>query len=386
MNMIHRLLLACLLLMPAVMAYSAPAHDDLITIGADTSFPDAMNVIETRLKADTGRIIMDFSNYTGPIGIQINQIHWKAAFISILTANGMIYNETPKAWVVRPSPTAEEMKAQEEPPKAVVPDEVMIEVTIFEADETALKEVGVDWSTLTDGKVEISSNVYGGTRVTSDIFSLSATKSFDTSSGSVDVNALLKVFEANEMGHVIARPQVVVASGEEAEMQDGTNFSIKTKDEAGNITDKFFDTGTIVKCTPTVVEADSVKYIHLKAYVERSSAEPSAVSTTEKISKTSTIKLMYDGEETVISGLSNKEKSTIRHGIPILKDLPWWVLGIRYLTGYNKESTTTKEIIVILKASILPELKSRKMQRNDSENQIDHLRKQLPIMEDKLTK
>jgi type IV pilus assembly protein PilQ len=383
MNAIRRFAFM-LILLSAIMPALYAAADDLLSMGPETTFPDAMNVIETRLKAENGRIIMDFTEYSGPIGIQIDRLHWKSAFVSILTANDMVYIETPKAWLVRRAPTKEELKGLEGPAPVDIPDEVMIEVTLFEADATVLKEVGIDWSTLSNGQVDISTSVLGGTRVTSDIFSVSAAKTFDTGSGTVDLNVLFKAFEANEAGHVIARPQVVVNSGQEAEMQDGTNFSIKTKDEAGNVTDKFFDAGTIVRVTPTVVKVDSTKYIHLKAYVERSTAEPSTVSTTEKIAKTSTQKMMFDGEETVISALTNKETSVIRHGVPLLKDLPWWVFGLRYVTGYNKNSVSTKEIIVILKASILPDLAKRQMQQNNTKHQINNIRSEIPKWEEKL--
>ncbi len=36
------------------------------------------------------------------------------------------------------------------------------------------------------------------------------------------------------------------------------------------------------------------------------------------------------------------KEPTERVGIPFLKDLPWWVFGIRYLTGSDKAVTTKK--------------------------------------------
>ena len=62
------------------------------------------------------------------------------------------------------------------------------------------------------------------------------------------------------------------------------------------------------------------------------------ILTTTIINKTTakTQVLLLDGEETVIGGLFLNENTTVRTGIPFLKDLPWWVFGIRYLAGSDE--------------------------------------------------
>ena len=49
----------------------------------------------------------------------------------------------------------------------------------------------------------------------------------------------------------------------------------------------------------------------------------------------------------------------MRKGIPILKDLPPWFFGLCYLFGYNRTETAQKELIIIIKASILPDVFNR---------------------------
>ena len=46
-------------------------------------------------------------------------------------------------------------------------------------------------------------------------------------------------------------------------------------------------------------------------------------------------------------------------GIPILKDLPWWFLGLRYLFGYNSVKQQQNELIVILKAELVTPIAER---------------------------
>ena len=68
---------------------------------------------------------------------------------------------------------------------------------------------------------------------------------------------------------------------------------------------------------------------------------------------------MLNGEETVIGGLYQNEETTTRSGIPVLKDLPWWVFGIRYLTGSDVISVVKKELVIVIKVDLLPRLKER---------------------------
>jgi type IV pilus assembly protein PilQ len=43
----------------------------------------------------------------------------------------------------------------------------------------------------------------------------------------------------------------------------------------------------------------------------------------------------------------------------LLKDLPWWVFGLRYIFGYDRVSVTRKELIVLLKAELVPTIDQR---------------------------
>jgi type IV pilus assembly protein PilQ len=152
-----------------------------------------------------------------------------------------------------------------------------------------------------------------------------------------------------------------VLSGKEGYIQVGEDFSIKSTDEeTGEVTDKFFSTGTIMRVSPTIIEGDGEAAIHLVTMVEKSSATPGELSTIINRSTSQTELLMYSGEEQVIGGLYSTEETIVRSGIPFLKDLPWWVLGIRYLTGFNKKEHNVREMIIILKAEIVHSIADRK--------------------------
>jgi type IV pilus assembly protein PilQ len=174
---------------------------------------------------------------------------------------------------------------------------------------------------------------------------------------------LARTFSSYSLGEILSGPQVIVRSGEEGNIQVGQDFSIKERDFAGNLIDRFYHAGTIINVTPTVLTEQGVNFVHMDVRVERSSVVPSTVSTIVDKTEATTKLLLLDGEETIIGGLYSNETSNVRTGIPFLKDLPTWFFGLRYLFGYDKEQVTKKELVILLKAELVPTLQERITQK-----------------------
>ena len=75
-----------------------------------------------------------------------------------------------------------------------------------------------------------------------------------------------------------------------------------------------------------------------------------------------------------ISGLYFNSESSTRTGIPILKDLPPWFFGLRYIFGSDERRTIRNELAILLRADILPTLKERAAKRS-KENVLEIQRK-----------
>ncbi len=171
--------------------------------------------------------------------------------------------------------------------------------------------------------------------------------------------AVFKFFETNGIGEIISNPSIVVRDRNEGRIQIGSDFSVRTKDFAGNTTEKFFPTGTIIIVTPYIHKEGGLDYALLNISVERSSFSTSETTTEIKKTTAATQVLMLNGEETAIGGLFLNEEAIVRNGIPFLKDLPWWVFGIRYLTGYDQTIVRKKELVILLKTELIPTLQER---------------------------
>jgi len=179
--------------------------------------------------------------------------------------------------------------------------------------------------------------------------------------------------------------------GQEGRIQVGQDFSIKQRDFAGNVTDQFFSTGTILLVRPQIVEVGDTTLIYLELEAERSSAQPDPVSTVINKQQANTHALLLDGESTVIAGLYRTEESEVRRGIPILKDLPGWFFGLKYLFGYNSIDRQESELVVLLQAELEDplderiqrsfqskgELLSRKQQRH--RNDMEYISDESPV-------
>ncbi|HUF11264.1 MAG TPA: hypothetical protein VMO47_18220, partial [Rhodothermales bacterium] len=76
-------------------------------------------------------------------------------------------------------------------------------------------------------------------------------------------------------------------------------------------------------------------------------------------SRAQTDVLLLDNERTVIGGLYQTDETVDRAGIPVLRDLPWWVFGLRYIFGKETKITTHRELLMVLRARLIDGLPQR---------------------------
>jgi len=181
---------------------------------------------------------------------------------------------------------------------------------------------------------------------------------------------LFKFFEEENVGEIIASPNITVRDRIKAKLQVGSDISIKQRDFSGNVIENFYSTGSIIEVTPYVYSQEGIDYILLSINAERSSYVPDPQTTIINKTLANTQVLMLDGEETIIGGLFVNEETKIRTGIPFLKDLPWWVLGLRYVFGSDETRINKKELVILIKASLVAPLKERLAWPNTSKTPV----------------
>lgn len=368
--------------------------EEIISFDRRTPFPDALEVLTQYAQRFENRFIIDRSNVTGPIGVSLPPMHWKDALNYIMRVQNLVVLESDDIMEIVTEQAAREklgeangqakpqlgLRDGDRPAITTNTREIRINATFFEGSKRALREIGVDWSTITnnipanitdfvtesgsgdlpdpsfDGQF-VSVNAKGAQNVSQNVFN--SLINFGDVGGGIEVQALFSAFEADNLGQILATPSVKVMDGEEGRIQVGQDFSIKQRDFAGNVTDRFFSTGTILHVRPQIVEIGDTTLIYLDIEAERSSAQPDPVSTIINKQQANTHALMLDGESTVMAGLFRTEQSEVRRGIPILKDLPGWFFGLKYLFGYNSKDVQESELVILLQVELEESLDDR---------------------------
>jgi type IV pilus assembly protein PilQ len=339
-------------------SYVAP--EEIVSFSKTTVFSQALVIINDLSKKFLGKIIIDPISRSIPIGIDIDKMHWLTAFELILKEHNLWYDEF-QEYLKITSLVKDQTTMSEEERNAVVKfntREVVISAIFFEADDSKLRQAGMSWDIFRGkdlnarGKMSAADNRGGLLEI-----------QVDPNLEFGDVLAMFKTLESNQIGEVISSPQITVRSGEEGQIQVGSDIAITLRDFAGNSVTQFFSTGSIIKVNPEVIQHDSIDFIHLDLEIERSNTASGDIGLEIKKSKAQTSILLLDGEETVIGGLYVDEESHFREGIPLLKDLPWWFFGLRYVFGYESKSYIKKELLILLKAELLPTLAERAQRR-----------------------
>ena len=378
------LLIICGLIYPEVLtAQKIPkgtSGDQMVSFQPTTTFQQAIQVISLMSSQYEGKVVINPTGQKGPINVAIPPTHYRRALELLVKANGLEFVEKatyyeirkpkPRAARKKSTPTAKAQAPMEPEGFQLDTREVEISAIFFQGDRRSIAEVGIDWSALTGTASGDSMliNAISGTSVTQELFSIAANYTGVIGKTTTSFLAVLQAFEALNIGEIIASPSIQVLDGITGRIQVGEKFSIKQKDFAGNTIENFFDVGTILEVTPEVIESQDVTFIHLSISAERSAAFPDPVSTRIAKQTAATQVLLLDGEQTVIAGLFSEETVEVRKGIPILKDLPWWVFGIKYFTGFNSTDVVKKELVIIVKAKLVPTLSDRLERRHAKMN------------------
>lgn len=351
--------------------------DELVTLSTSVTFNQAVNLLSKVSEKSTGRKIVSTVQIDTAIGVELKNMNYFKALLILTKMAGLVYEEKPDIIIIK-RPVVNEVQRTKD--NYVSPDsrEIKISAIFFEADVNKERQLGVNWQTIfSNGNSNASGTLNGFTPSANPLnpsttsssssssnqispdFNINANTSFSAGGFSGQVSAVLRAFENDNIGDIISSPNVTVLDGSDARLQDGQDIDIKQKDFSGNIIDNFYSIGSIVLVTPHIISEDNLNYILLKIHVERSSFVPDATTTIINKTSADTRVVMVNGEETVIGGMYIDQVTKTRNGIPFLKDLPWWFFGLRYIFGYDDNLIVKKELVILIKASLVPTIKEK---------------------------
>lgn len=374
--------------------------EQLVSFSSSTPFGQFVSALNPIMESAMGKTVVDPADRSGPIGVPIAGMYFLDALEVVLEERGLTYRETDQYLIVEePSQRDGGQRRQtrsadtgREVPATARTREIEINAMFFEVNLTKARELGINWSEVLGGGTGgggaggigggsggVSGNAGGlGFELKTDRF-IDRIDEYVVGPDRIDFGTLtqiFRVFERENIGETIANPSVTVQSGQPGQIQIGSDIPIQIRDFAGNTTTEFVETGIIVDVTPTVLsdtvatdtsETQRVEFIHLEVDVQKSSGQPSPAGTVISKNQAETEALLLDNEQTVIGGLYSTEKSKDRKGVPLLKDLPKWFFGLRYVFGFTQSQVTRKELLIVLQAELKDPLPVR-ARRNFREN------------------
>lgn len=388
--------------------------DLLVSFEKDTSFDQFIKLINPLFEQELNKPVVDPKNRSGPIGTPISGMYFLDAFEKVLEANGLAFRETETAFLVREAKQTQETSAAptdttEELPATIGTREIRINAILFNLNLTKVRNRGLRWDEILGsaqgggggggqqgggggGGQQGGGGGGGGQQGGGGSYAIRTDNLFESVDNILQTpdqislstfRRFLNLIEQDNVGRTIANPQLTVQSGEQGSIQIGSDVPIQTTDFAGNTVTEFVSTGIIVDVTPTLISqpvadtagAPVVDFVHMDVRVEDSNSQPSAAGTIINRNQAETQVLLVDGEATVIGGLISTQKNVSRSGVPILKDLPGWVFGLRYIFGTKQTNVTKRELLIVLRAEVVDPLRARAKQKiND--NLLDQRRRQ----------
>ena len=360
--------------------------DQLVTLSANIPFNQAIALISKISEKTTGKKVISTVQIDSAVGFEIKNMNYFKALVVLVKSEGLVYEETPDLIIVKRAGTSSEVHTKDNYVSADA-REVKISAVFFEADVNKERQLGINWQTLLSGAngsvngnlngfvpanaQNSNSSTTGGTSTgtsgstgsttiqQSPDFNITGTANYNIGGFFGQATAIFKLFENENVGQIISSPNITVLNGTDARLQDGQDISIKQRDFSGNIIDNFYSVGSIVTVTPNIITDEGIRYILLKIHVERSSFVPDPTNTIINKTSADTRVVLLNGEETVIGGMYIDQTTKVRTGIPFLKDLPWWFFGLRYIFGSDQNQVSKKELVILIRASLVPTLKER---------------------------
>ncbi|TAK66239.1 MAG: hypothetical protein EPO24_01720 [Bacteroidetes bacterium] len=359
-----------------VRGYSS--QQEIVNMDSTTRMDQALLALSEMSKKFAGKAIIDLEKRTNPIGIDVINQHWRDALEMILTQNAMWYREDPDYLLVMTAEMARSLEGAQAPTvrkPTLESREVLITTTFISIDLTKSTNLGVDWSlNYTKDNDTLGFDMFGS--VAKSAFDVNYGRSFKRGSFS----SLLQFYSQNGIADVIASPRLSITSGDSGIAQVGQDISVPRRDVSGggnlSVSVQQIPTGTIVRVKPEIIHEDTIDFIWVDLEIERSFVVTTGELPIIDRNKTRTKLLLIDGEEAFLSGLYYNQTSIIRTGIPYLKDLPPWVLGLRYIFGSDETTINKRELAILIKVEILPSLRERSAKKGVSpENLLEKMRK-----------
>ncbi len=234
-----------------------------------------------------------------------------------------------------------------------------IEITakLVDVDASALRDLGIEWNIAPETPEFWKAPLPGGGAIHNNDRSLDLGAEQNTGIGSpanrltfgifkdwASIEGQLQMLEENRKANIISNPRITTVDNREAKIIVGQKIPLIVQDVAGNPVSQLQTIGIQLRVTPHLTQD---KKIIMDLHPEVS--DLSTQSTVQggiiiNTSEADTRVMVDDGQTAVIGGLIRTNESTVRSGVPILKDVP--LVGMLFRS--TSKVSQNRELIIFV--------------------------------------
>ena len=150
--------------------------------------------------------------------------------------------------------------------------------------------------------------------------------------------------------NILSSPSITTLENQIALIESGSRIPIQTV-ENGEVNIEYVQAVLRLEVTPHVINKDTLKLKIITNKDEPDFTRQVAGNPTILTKRAETMVVLFNGQTTVIGGLSKETNTDIRQGIPKLKDIP----GLGWLFGSKSKSNLMEDVLIFITPYILEE-------------------------------
>lgn len=218
--------------------------------------------------------------------------------------------------------------------------QVEIVAKMVDVDHQATRELGVNWEALNLQAGSLAGDIRTGQSIAAPFSTVRA----GTVQSWGELNLVLEALEKDNKANIVSNPHVTTADNQEARIMVGKEIPLIVSDEAGNPITELKKIGVILRVTPHVNDDGTITMDLHPELSDLSSQATVQGGVIISLQEADTRVVVGNGETAVIGGLISEVESSLRSGVPVLKDVP--LLGP--LFRYDSKTKQKRELIIFV--------------------------------------
>ena len=219
--------------------------------------------------------------------------------------------------------------------------QVEIVAKMVDIDHEATRELGVNWAAL---NLNIADQAVGDVVTGQRLVQPFGTVRVGTVQSWGDLSVIIEALERDNKANIISNPRISTADNQQARIMVGKEIPLIVSDEAGNPITELKKIGVILRVTPHVNSDNTITmdlHPELSDLSSQATVQGGVIIT---LQEADTRVVVRDGETAVIGGLISESETSLRNGVPVLKDMP--LLGP--LFRYESKTKKKRELIIFV--------------------------------------